>query len=48
MGFEGLLVPSATGGGINLVVYPLNLGLDSSIEERPPMIWANKADLPDN
>lgn len=46
MGFEGLLVPSATGAGYNFIVFPLNLASDSLIDERPAITWATLSDLP--
>lgn len=46
LGFEGMLVPSATGAGSNLIVFPLNLALDSTIDEQSTETWASLDDLP--
>ena len=46
LGFEGILVPSATGAGDNLVVHPLNLSPHSTIEEDGVISWATLTNLP--
>jgi RES domain-containing protein len=46
LGFEGLLVPSATSAGRNLVVFPLNVAPNSHIDEESTVVWATLRDLP--
>lgn len=46
LGLEALLAPSATGIGHTLVVFPLNLELDSSVAEIEVLVWRSPADVP--
>ena len=46
LGFEGILVPSATGAGDNLVIHPLTLSPRSTIDEEDTISWATLTDLP--
>lgn len=45
-GLEGLLVPSATGVGEALVIFPLNMTPDSSLDPLDPEVWTEESDLP--